>query len=444
MSANPEQSPEGDGARSRLNVRRHLIRSFTGVGAMYMLGIPLSLLTNIVLARALGPATFGQYAFVMALLTVLVIPVSAGIPQLLTRELASYSHAGEWDFYQGTLRTALQWVLASSSLVILAYLIAGPISGVVPDTGKWGLIGTVVVLVPLYGLNAVRNGTIRGLGFPALAEIPGQFIQPVLLLACLASLWWAGDLTAKLALHVQVAVSAIGFGVGSFLLMRIQPSAAAGVEPRYQRKQWVASLLPFTFISVIGSTTAQLGIVLLGILGSDAAVGGLRVAERGAQLVALPLALMNMVISPQIVRTWREGDRDSLQRLARQSSRGAFMIALPVGLGLIAFGRQIITLAFGSDYRDIAYAPMVILVIGQVINVAIGSCGMLLMMSGHERVTLRGQAAGLLMSILLAIFLIPPFQALGAAIAATVGLLTWNVILGLAVHRNLKIRPGIL
>jgi O-antigen/teichoic acid export membrane protein len=424
--------------------RRQLIKSFMGVGAMYALSIPLGLLTSIILARTLGPQGFGQYAFVMSLLSLLALPAAGGLPQVLTREVAASAHSGNWPLYRGVVRAAHVWVLVVATVIMILYCVVGPMFGLIPIEGKWALLGIVILLVPLEGLNAVRNGTIKGLGFPALAEFPTQTIRPVLLLLALALLAWLGQLSARSALWAQVVITSGTFIVASILFFRIRPKASMLSRPVYRSRVWLVALLPFTLISLVGTFNAQLGIVLLGLLGTDEAVAALRVAERGAQFVALSLGLVNMVISPHIVRTYQAGNIQHLQQLSRQSARGSFLIALPIGLVLVVFGKGVIQLAFGEDYVETAYLPMVILVLGQLFNVALGSVGILLVMSGYEKMTLWGQLAGLCAAVTSAVILIPLYQVIGAATAVSIGMVIWNIMLGYSVVRYLKIRPGIL
>jgi len=427
-----------------INLRQQLLKSFMSLGAMHMLGLTVIMLSSIVLARTLGPEAFGQYAFVMALLTLLALPVAGGVPQLLTREVATCAHAGEWPLYRGVVRAAHFWVMLVSLGVLSLYAIAGPVAGLLPVGGKWALIGIVVVLVPFQGLNAVRNGTVKGLGFPALAEMPTQMIQPLLLLTAVATLAALGWLTAHTALWLQVLAGALTFVVASILFFRIRPQDARACQPAYRTGAWLWALLPFTLISLVGAFSGQIGIVLLGLLGTDEAVAALRVGERGAQLVLLSLTLVNMVISPSIVKTYREGDTHRLQQLSRQSARGAFLLALPIGILLIVLGKPIIKLVFGADYAEISYLPMAILICGYLFHVVLGSAGILLAMCGHERLTLLSQLAGLGTMVILALVLIPALQETGAALASTAGVVVWTILQGYAVSRHLKIRPGIL
>lgn len=92
----------GEGLQARL------VRGALGVGGLKLLYLPLTLITSIVLARGLGPAGYGQYSFVMAAISILALPVGAGLGQLVTREVARYHHSEEWGLFRGLLQRAHQ------------------------------------------------------------------------------------------------------------------------------------------------------------------------------------------------------------------------------------------------------------------------------------------------------------------------------------------------
>jgi O-antigen/teichoic acid export membrane protein len=414
-----------------------------GVSAMFVLGLPIGLLGSIVLARALGPEAFGQYSFAIAVLAVLAMPACAGVPQLLTREVASYTHEGAWPFYRGIVRSAHEWVIVVSVLVWTVYVAVGPLAGLLPDRGKWALMGIVILLVPIHGFNAVRNGTIKGLGYPAIAELPTQLVQSILLLVLFASASALGLLTARSAVWLQVVAGVFTFAVATAIFVRIRPAAARQSRSEFDRKSWFVALVPFTLISVMVTLSAQVGILLVGLFGRAEAVAALRVAERCSQFVVLSLSLGNMVLSPHVVRIWRQGDRRHLQKLSRQAARATFLLAFPIALTLLVFGKTIIRVTFGDEYVDLSYWPMVILVVAQLFNVGLGSVGMLLTMSGNERAALGGYAAALVATVVSAYLLIPHLEQVGAAIAVAMGIVVMNCVSAHAVLRRLKIRPGI-
>ena len=430
--------------KAKWSLRRHLIQSFVGVGVMRLISLPVGLLTSIILARILGPNEFGQYAFVMALLPLLSLPVAGGVSQLLTREVAKYSHTGRWPLYRGVIRSAHLWVISISLIVLAFYFSCRTFAGWPPSAGKWSLTGIIIIMVPINGLTAVRNAVIKGLGFPTYSEFPTLFIQPLILLAAYSTLAIFECLTLRLALWTQVFAGAAVFIIAAMMFLKIKPDGSLAHKPIYEAKKWAFSLYPFTLIVLVATLNTQLGIILLGLLGTDEAVAAMRVAERGAYLVALALLIANMVISPYIVTTYRDGDKNKLQRLSRQSARGAFFIALPTGLILIIFGKSLIFFTFGQEYVSISYIPLVILVIGQLFNVFFGSVGQFLSMTGHEMDALAGQFFALITNCVVCIILIPLYGVSGAAIAVSTGIITWNFILGIQVSKRLKIRPSVV
>lgn len=133
-----------------------------------------------------------------------------------------------------------------------------------------------------------------------------------------------------------------------------------------------------------------------------------------------------------------------MQKLSRYSARAAFVVALSVAVPLVLFAAPVIEAVVGSDYVDLAVGPLAILMIAQLFNVAFGSVGLFLIMSGFERDTLIGQLVGLVVNVALALALIPSLGAEGAAWASAVGVVCWNAILAFMVWKRLKFRPGVL
>lgn len=435
------RSERGSRTQSDKSLRGQLIRSFIGVGAMKLLSLPIGLLTSIILARTLGPESFGKYTFVMASVPLLALPIVAGVPPLLTRQVAVYSHASHWSLYRGIVRVAHYWVIGFSIVVLGLFILGGPITGLLSLEGKWGLLSIGIFLIPFIGLNAVRKGTIKGLGLPAYAELPTQLIQPVIILAAFSFMTIFDVLTTISAVWTQIFAGAITFLTASLIFIRVRPKNIVEYRPVYETKIWATMLLPFTLITLVSTFNTRLGIVFLGIIGTDESVAAMRVAERGAQFVAISLHLVNMVISPHIVKNYRDGDTSKLQQLSRQAARGAFIIALPIGISLILFGKKLISVTFGEEYAIISYTPLIILAFSHLLNVFFGSVGQFLSMSGHERDTLFGQIGSLIISIAAFIILIPLYGALGAAIGLGIGIVTWNIIMGILVFKRLKIWP---
>ncbi|RRJ83896.1 oligosaccharide flippase family protein [Aestuariirhabdus litorea] len=421
-----------------MSLKRKLIRSFLGVGAIKLLSIPISFGTSIILARTLGPEGFGQYAFILALVPIICLTVSGGLPQLLTREVAALSRANRWSLYRGAVQSAHAWVAILSTIVLVTVWALFEFS-ILPTVGKWSLLGIAVLMVPLVGLASVWTGIIKGLGMPVYAEAPQQLVGPTALLFILSILAWQGLLNIRAAIWTQVVVAIFILLLSNWVYLKVKPNAVTTSKASYHLDKWCGALLPFTMIALIGALNMQVGVIALGLLSTDEQAGAMRIAERGGQIVAMSLTVVNMVIAPYIVQAHQEGEKKQLQKIARTSARGSFLLAAPIAAAFILAGGPIIRFAFGPEYTDISNWPLVIISAGQLFNVYFGSVAFLLSMCGHERETLKIQSIALILNFTLCIALAPTFGAAGAATGVTLSTIFWNIFLYIRVKRHLGI-----
>ncbi|RUO76950.1 oligosaccharide flippase family protein [Idiomarina seosinensis] len=423
--------------------RGQLLKGGLGVGFLKLCALPLTLLTSIILARGLGPEGLGQYAFVMAVINVLVLPIGPGLGQLLTREVSKLQYSSQWAVLRGLIRRAHQWALIGSIVLMLfiaAWVYLKPSQGT-EESGGLLLIGSL--LLPLLALNFLRTSILRGLRHVISAQLPDLVVRTCLHFIIAIVLLMIGVLTPTTAIVSQICSVLLAFIIGTWLLRRVRPKELKNEAPRYQTRIWLKSLPPFVMLAIVATLNGEIGILALGLLGMDEAAGAFRVAQSGALLVVLSLTIINLVIGPHITRAHQADDWERLQKLSKKSARMALAISLPLALPMIFFSGPLINLIFGAEYESIAKWPLAILAVGQLINVGFGSVGLFLTMSGHEKDTLIGQVIALLVSVTMTITLIPSMGAVGAALAVSIGLVTWNVSLAFYFVKRFRFRPSI-
>ncbi|MDQ3564372.1 MAG: polysaccharide biosynthesis C-terminal domain-containing protein [Pseudomonadota bacterium] len=88
------------------------------------------------------------------------------------------------------------------------------------------------------------------------------------------------------------------------------------------------------------------------------------------------------------------------------SARVVLLVSLPVALSMIIFGRWILLTVFGLEFVSGATA-LAILSAAQIVNAAMGSVGLLLIMTGHERDTATGVGIAAAVNVTLNVLLIP-------------------------------------
>jgi len=420
---------------------QRLRRSFFGVSGLYMLGIPLMLLANIILARTLSVAEFGTFGFVISMATVLAIPVSSGLPMLLTREVAGYVKSTNWPAYRGLVISAYSWVAVTSSVIG----VGGALWWLLAPNGLDLHVLIALLLVPLMGMIAVRNGILKGLGRPGLAEGMVQVTQSALLVLCYLWLMAMSLSSAVTALWWYLSITVVIVILTSWVLIRAQPTHTLGGNVAWDDfSRWRRSVLPFALMSAAAVLNSQIAILLLGFTGQEEAVAQMRVAERGAQLITFPLHLINMVLGPYFVQALHDGNRQELRSVVRTSVLLTSAISFPAGLVFLFFGESILGWTFGQYYGDQSYLPMVILIFGQLITVALGSGSVLLAMSGHQVLVMVFSFLSLAIVAVIAGFLGTFLGSIGAAIGVSIGMIFGQTLLYFAVRRIHGISPGLI
>ncbi len=423
-----------------MSLRSRLIKNFLSVGVINAFALLVGFLVSVLLARSLGVEVFGQYSFIMSLVPLLALPIAAGLPQLLTREIAGYIELKQWGLFQGGIKSAYSWVGLSSAVLVLVCFVFF-LSGLIPLAGYGFVIPLALLLVGLNGLNAVRQGIMRGLGSPSMAVLPEMLVQPLLLLVSLFVLNTLFDLNLLAALSAHVVSALFAMISAVVILRRLLPEEVHGPEPEFRKKQWLKALLPFGLLQIFAVLNLNIGTVLVGFLSTDAEVAAMRVAEKFSQLIVLPVIISNFVIAPHIVVAWKKRDMERMQLLARHSARATFLLCLPFSMAFILWGEPLLSLVYGEAFA-IAAQPLSIIAFGQIVKGFCGPVGILLTMTNHEGETLKCHIVALLVSVSLCLLLIPHYGASGAAVGISVGLVVWNAMLGISVYRNLRIKPS--
>jgi O-antigen/teichoic acid export membrane protein len=199
------------------------------------------------------------------------------------------------------------------------------------------------------------------------------------------------------------------------------------------------SCIPLLITQIMLLSITWSSTLALGVWGSKNDVGIFGAAIRASMLISFLLVSMNSIIAPKISALYVSNNLAELESMARKSAALLTVIATPIIFFIILFPDMIMSI-FGNEFSE-GGQLLLILALGQFINVGTGSVGYLLIMSGNE-VTMRNNTIifGLL-AIILNIWLVPRFGAMGAALATAIGMSLLNISACVLVWRKLKIIP---
>ncbi len=415
-----------------------LVKKFFGTAGLQIASRGLVVVIGIILARALGPEGYGLYSFIISLVTVATIPVTAGLAQLLIREIANLEFEKKWDELKGLLNWSSYYIYTLSSVVMLGLSLSIWQEWIDATTGQ--ILWFALILIPLRGTLAKQGAILNGLRKPMLAQFPNVLLAPSITLSCLAILFFSNlEFSVQNLIYIQIFASSGGVLISIMLIRKSIPKQLNSSFSSYFLSRWHKTLFPFTLMTFIATMNTEFASVLLGFLGDTTSVGYFKVAMQGVGLIALGLSAVNTVIGPNIARMYKSGDQEATQALITKSVRLSCLASIPISLFLIFLGDWVITLLFGNEFSQ-ASTALSILCIGQIFNVLMGSVGLVLNMTGNEKSTLRAVSITIVLNIILLSILIPPFKDLGAAIAVCISMICWNLIMAFDAYRLTKLK----
>jgi O-antigen/teichoic acid export membrane protein len=402
----------------------------------------LLFLIAVLLARWLGPAAFGHYAFAVSVVTLALVPVSLGMPALLVREVAKGAGLGEWGYVRGAIRLAW-WAVCGMSLVIGVALALTFQAIDSMDSARRAALMLALLLIPLTGLNQIRQAILQGFRCIVAGQVPELLVLPVALLLALLLMADCLAPTAEAAIALRVGATALALLVGLTLLRVQRPVQLTSQRPEFRMWEWSRALVPFSLLAGLGAAKGQLDIFLLGLLAPADQLGVYKVATAVAGLIVLSQTAFNVALAPRFAALHAAADRSQLEQLARMSARWVMVITLPAATVLILAGQPLLSLVFGPDYAAAA-TPLAILCLGQVVNGAVGSVALILTMTGFETQALRISALMLVVSTAMLLVLVPLMGINGAALASAISIALLNLLLLQQVRRHIGINPAVL
>ena len=399
------------------SLARKLIVAMLGSAGARLLGVFLSFLVGLQLARYMGPTEYGRYGTVMALVTMLLVPAQLGLPQLATREISVFVTRGASNEAKGTLVWFTAVVFGASAIIALASALiymawATEPSDSVAHTYYWGLAS-----IPLFALSNLGVGMLRGYHRVVVAQLFDVLFRPAifaLLLFVIGVISVRLDAASAMAMQTIAAVMTLGLCFWS--LFRLTPRQIKRGKPVAQWRAWAAFAAPTTGTEFLRTIDGQYAILIFGALASLHEVGIYRVALAVAAFITLPSAVLSLVIMPYVAQLYSSGDLRKLQMIAGGSAFALFVTMLIATVTLVLVGKPAITLVFGNAYRD-SWLPLVVISGAYTISGFFGSSTIILMMTGFERAVTLAYAVGVAVGVSLTLALYGRFGINGAAIA---------------------------
>jgi O-antigen/teichoic acid export membrane protein len=395
--------------------------------------------TNILISRALGAAALGtitlatQFAFVAGAAT------RFGMDMASVRRVAIDVGSGEPGRIRSVMARAAA-IAALASLVVAAtvFLGAGSLARAFGSAGSRDAFRAAALALPFVALCQVYLGGTRGLKIMRHTLYVYWAGQPVSWIALMVIGWVISKSTGMSVLAYALSW-ALATAAAWFLWERETrsfPRLPAGPGEVRELVRYGAPRAPAALLSQLLFWTDYF---VLSRYVTSAELGIYAAAVRVAQALVLFLTAVNYMFSPFVADLHAKGERDRLDSLYKALTRWTLAGTLPLLLLLLIVPGPVL-LVFGGRFES-GTTALRILLIGQTVNVAVGSVGFILIMVGRTGWDLVVYAASFALDLAVAFGLAPHLGARGAAIAQAITLTVSNAARLYLVWRFVKIQP---
>src|SRR4051794_20311668 len=366
---------------------------------------------SIITARYLGPADMGRQSYIAFVALALVQAATAGFPGALSRfigELLGARRAGQAvSLYRFTRR-----VECAAAVLVLAALVAVAALGGDPSAA-WvlaGLSGALAVLqsVPmslLSGAQRWRQAAIAGL-VTGVATVP----------ATLVVLQSGGGIVGLFAVEASAVLVNL---VWTAVLARKVGAALPSAEP-------VPGALRSRFLSFAGSSTMIIVIhfvvwrrselFVMQSRSTDAEIAFYSIAFAAISGLAKLPETLEAITVPAVANLLGSGEHERIRRGFWRAIRLLAFLTPTLVAGVAVTGPALLRLAYGSAYGG-AGRVLLIMLAPLLIQPMLTMSEAILYGLGRPRFIVIAGLAACAVDLVLALLLIPPLNAAGAAIA---------------------------
>jgi O-antigen/teichoic acid export membrane protein len=395
-----------------------------------VLGAVLSLVSVLIIARALGPEGRGNVAYLTALAWFTASLATVGL-QEANANFTAANPASRRALATNSLLLSLVFGGAAVALLALLIALVPAVAGDAGSTLRWVTLAFVPLLILQiclrllvqadYGF-AISNAAYL-IGPVLNAGLNGAFAAfGVLTVDTAVGTWLAGQAIGTVLLVWYVLRKLAGFGRPDAALAR--RSVSFGARAHVGRVMQLGNY--------------RLDQVLLGAIAGPRELGLYSVAVAWAEALWFLPTTLSYVQRPDLVRA--RSPREAAAQAAR-AFRATAALTVASAIVMVLAAPLLCTVLFGSEFSG-SVDDLRVLVAGALGMVALKLLGTALVARGHPGAQSVAIGTGFVFTVVLSALLIPPLGGLGAALASMLAYTAAGLVVTVIFLRTLGGRVG--
>jgi O-antigen/teichoic acid export membrane protein len=436
--------PENGLSPDQIEYAEYITKKVAKGGGIVLVGSTIGRVINffssLLLGRVLGAEYYGLYALGISIINISKQISMLGLPTGLVRFGSIYKGRGELDKLKGSIISAYTISIAASlSATVIMLILAGPISIKIYSKPELSSVIKILALsLPFYAIVLITASIGRAFHKLQYDSFLTGISLPFLNIVFISSAFLLGFRLkgAICALVLSVILSAF---LGVLLLKKIYPEFFLDGERAHEARRLVRFSVPVFLEGFSALLLIETDILMLGHFGILSDVGIYNAASKSSIQIAFIMSAVVASFAPIIADLYSKKRLADLKKLFRTTTRWIFSLTLPLGLLLVLFSKNIMSL-FGSEFTS-GSMFLIILAIAQLVDISTGSVKTILQMSGRQDLDLINGLTMVLLNVILNIWLIKKYGALGAALATTISICLINLVRIVEVNIIFRMNP---
>ncbi|EGR0207218.1 oligosaccharide flippase family protein [Vibrio vulnificus] len=420
--------------------KKKLVSIGVQTGIMRILSALFAFILTIAVARFSDATVAGQFFYLFNVVSFVAIVSQLGFNVSLVKYNAIAFSQNSIQQQSENYTISVQRSLAFSfSLCILAFIVqfafGASLINVNITPSLFALFSLTIPLIVLAQLNSYALQAIRHVTPAIFALQMGVSCFLVLFITILHFFELITLISMLLALLLSASLVAL---ISTIQWLRsgqystVPLPVAHNAELTDSAKQvWIGNI--FTNVIQWGS------LIIAGFYLTDSDLGLLAAAQRTSLLIGFVLISVNFIVAPMFASLYQQGEMKKLKKLSTNAFRLNISLSLIPVIACTFYSQEVMTL-FGAEFES-AGILLAILALGQLVNVATGSVGFLLLMSGYEKTMKYITIASGSIAIILLLALSQMYGVIGAASSIAIGMAIQNLAALYYVKRYLGFVP---
>lgn len=411
--------------------------NFLGYASIMILNLTFQLL----LARMLNSEEFGTFALAFSITNIALLFGCFGIEGGMVKYIALYTGNNDKARLVGTIVSG-GLIVGVSCLVTMVFFLGFTsmlVDRIYSAPNLKSILYIMTASVPFGVFTIFFLSVTQGFKRMEYRVVIEKVAVPFLKIVGVAAFFAILGRGVIQATYAILIASIIGAVLSFFSVLHLRPNFAHNQRPALIVRDLAGFSCYLMIADVTGRLWQDLPTLFLGSQIDSIQAGVYFLVMKIAGILTVFMTVFSPIFTPIMAGLYGQQDFMQFEKLLKTVTRWGYMFSLPATMMLLIFSEELLRLINPAYVTGSAILRIVIFM--QLINVATGPLGWVLVMSGHPRLHLLNSVSSLALSLVLAFFLIPRYGIMGATLTSFLGMVFYTLLCLVEVYKILRIHP---